>query len=196
MNNPTQIIGLTGGIGSGKSTVAKIFECHGIPIYKADDHAKDLYTTDLVMKEQVIQEFGEKVYKEGQLDRAYLASVVFANAERLQALNAIVHPAVARHFQHWLGAQRAPCIIREAAILFESGSYKDCDAVITVNASEELRIERSIARDTSTRQQIEDRISKQWTDDQRQAKADFIITNNLGDLLIPQVNQIIEKITG
>ncbi|MCH2199668.1 MAG: dephospho-CoA kinase [Flavobacteriales bacterium] len=196
MNNPTQIIGLTGGIGSGKSTVAKIFECHGITIYRSDDHAKDLYITDLAMKEQVIQEFSDRVYIEGQLDRAYLASVVFASAERLQALNAIVHPAVARHFQQWMVAQRAPFIIREAAILFESESYKDCDAVITVNASEELRIERSILRDTSTRQQIEDRISKQWTEDQRQEKADFVISNNLGDLLIPQVNQIIKTITG
>lgn len=174
----TKIIGLTGGIGSGKSTVAALFSQHGIPVYIADDAAKEVMQSETI-QEKIKEQFGDNLFIKGVLDRQALASVVFSNKEKLQQLNAIVHPAVAHHFNLWLDAhQECDTIIYESAILFESGGDKKCDTVITVLAPEALRIERVMARDATTKEKIIQRMQMQWTDEQRLEKSDFVINNS------------------
>lgn len=188
-----KVVGLTGGIGSGKSTVANVFKFLGIPCYSSDDRAKMLYDVPAI-KNQVIDVFGEDVYKNNRLNRAYLADQVFADREKLNVLNGIIHPAVQEDFETWKLQQNAPYILKEAAILFESGSYKNCDRVILVTAPIETRIERVITRDSSTRQAVLDRIAKQWPDEQKIPLADFIIQNDGNHSIIKQVVSIDEKL--
>ena len=172
-----KIIGLTGGIGSGKTTVLNYFKSFGIPIYIADDEAREIMKSADIIK-AIQDSFGSSVFENDILNREKLAKIVFNNPERLEELNSIVHPAVKKHFEQWLlNNQSAPYIIYEAAILFESGRYKDCDIVITVTAPIELRIERVIKRDNTTRELVLKRINAQWTDDKRILKSDFIIEN-------------------
>jgi dephospho-CoA kinase len=184
-----KVVGLTGGIGSGKSTIAKVFETLGIPCYNSDTRAKLLYDMAAI-KKQVVEVFGEEVYKNNQLDRAYLASQVFTDREKLNALNEIIHPAVQEDFEAWKSQQSAPYILKEAAILFESGSYKNCDRVILVTAPIETRIERVIARDNSSREEILARIEKQWSDEQKIPLADFIIRNDGSEPITEQVIEL------
>nr|WP_315173314.1 dephospho-CoA kinase [uncultured Flavobacterium sp.] len=173
----TKIIGLTGGIGSGKTTVANYFKELGVPVYIADDAAKEVMQSETILSD-IRKTFGDAVFENKTLVRQKLASIVFANQEKLQQLNAIVHPAVAQHFKYWLlNHQHAPFIIYEAAILFESGGDQKCDKIITVTAPEAIRIERVIGRDTTTKEQVIQRMHAQWTDDQRIAKSDFVIEN-------------------
>jgi len=173
----TKIIGLTGGIGSGKSTVAKAFENLGVPVYIADDAAKKIMETNAVI--QLVQnEFGSAIIRQDKIDRQQLAAVVFENPEKLQLLNSIVHPLVQKDFEEWIEKhQNYSFIIKEAAILFESGSYKDCDKIITVIAPLATRIQRVIDRDASNREAILQRIRNQWTDEMRMAKSDYVIEN-------------------
>lgn len=189
-----KIIGLTGGIGSGKSLIARIFSLMDFPVYNADDQAKKLYLTDPDLRAGVVRLFGEEAYANGSLNRTYLAQIVFHDKKKLAQLNALVHPAVRRHFTTWHKQQDAPFVIREAAILFESGSYKDCYKVITVAAPEELRIHRVKTRDEATTADIEARINKQWSDKQRREKSDFEIVNDDKKLVIPQVEHIVSQL--
>lgn len=181
-----KIIGLTGGIGSGKSTIAKWFLEKGIPVYDSDKEAKDLMNESPTLKEQIIELLGSEAYSNNVYNRPYVAQLVFQNKDLLSQLNAIVHPAVFDHFHNWIKTQVAPFIVKEAAILFESGSYKDCDFIISVVAEESIRIRRVVDRDEISAQQVKDRIAHQWTDEQRIKHSDFVIENNqdLEDLRI------------
>nr|WP_315210541.1 dephospho-CoA kinase [uncultured Flavobacterium sp.] len=173
----TKIIGLTGGIGSGKTTIANYFKSFGIPLYIADDEARKIMQSSEIT-EAIKNVFGDTVFENEKLNREELAKIVFNNPEKLEKLNKIVHPAVKKHFEQWLLQHTAaPYVIYEAAILFESGSYKNCDLIITVTAPVESRIQRVIERDKTTRELVLKRINAQWTDEQRISKSDFIIEN-------------------
>ena len=173
----TKIIGLTGGIGSGKTTIANFYQSLGIPVYIADDEARKITELPETIS-KIRQEFGNSIFDNEKLNREKLAQLVFNDADQLRKLNAIVHPAVAKHFKDWLGQHfHEPIVIKEAAILFESGSYKDCDAVITVTAPLETRIERILKRDKTTRSDILKRIENQWPDAKKIANSDYVIDN-------------------
>lgn len=171
------VVGLTGGIGSGKSTIAKEFAALGIAVFNSDEQAKVLIATDAQVKERIIAAFGEKAYQNGEYNRAYIAQIVFNNPEKLAILNSIVHPALAKHFKQWAKKQTSPYVLKEAAILFENGSYKDCDYIITVTAPEQLRIARVMARDHCTEAQVRARMAQQWSDAQRIALSNAVIEN-------------------
>ncbi|MFT5963359.1 MAG: dephospho-CoA kinase [Flavobacterium sp.] len=173
----TRIIGLTGGIGSGKTTIANHFRSLGVPVYIADDQARKIMNSAGVIN-AIKETFGETIFENNILNRAMLAEIVFANPDKLKGLNAIVHPAVKKHFKEWLLELAAfPLVVYEAAILFESGNYKDFDWIISVSAPLESRIQRVIERDQTTREQVLKRINAQWTDEQRVSKSDFVIEN-------------------
>jgi len=173
-----KIIGLTGGIGSGKSTIAKWFSESGIPVYNSDLEAKKLMNENEKIIFELTELFGEKTYENGVYNSKFVASKVFKDKELLRKLNQIVHPEVFNHFHHWVKNQTAVFLVKEAAILFESGSYKDCDAVISVVAEEKIRIERVMKRDEISEEQIRQRMNNQWTDEQRIKLSDFVIENN------------------
>jgi len=179
-----KVIGLTGGIGSGKSSIARVFNSMGVPIYIADERAKALYSSSEKLKRMVKAGFGEKVYPEGRFSPAVLAELVFGDEKALNQLNAMVHPLVKADFSQWLKAQRGSYVIREAAILFESTSHLDCDAVITVEANENERIQRVMLRDHRSEEEVRQRMNKQWTDAQRGEKADHVIVNNNNSLIL------------
>ncbi|MGL2993783.1 dephospho-CoA kinase [Flavobacterium sp. TSSA_36] len=185
----TKIIGLTGGIGSGKTTVATIFKSHGIPVYIADDAGKEvMQSPQIISKIQDI--FGTTLFENGVLDRKKLAAIVFNDPEKLNQLNAIVHPAVAEHFKLWVAAhQQSEFIIYESAILFESGGDKKCYKIISVYTPENTRIQRVIKRDSTSKEQILQRIQAQWTDEQRLEKSDFVINN---DSLVNTQDQVVK----
>ena len=172
-----KIVGITGGIGSGKTTIARFFhEEFGIPVYYADQEAKNLmHTQELVRPITVL--LGERAYKDGNLDRAYVASKVFEDTDLLNKLNGIVHPAVGKHFIDWAEKQNAPYVLKEAAILFENGNASDCDAVILVTAPEDMRIQRVLERDHTTVEDVRARMNKQWSDSEKIPLADFVIEN-------------------
>ncbi len=172
-----KVVGLTGGIGSGKTTVANFFRKLGTPVYIADEEAKKIMNTSTEVKKRITQLFGEDTYINSILDRKKLASRVFHDASRLEALNAIVHPAVGHHFEEWKKAQTGAYVIYEAAILFERGSDKKCDLVILVTSPYDLRIQRLQERDQSSIEEIEARMAHQWTDEKKTALADYIIEN-------------------
>ena len=171
------VVGLTGGIGSGKSTIAKAFAALGIAVFNSDEQAKALIATDTQVKERIIAAFGEEAYHNGEYNRAYIAQIVFNNSEKLAILNGIVHPTLAEYFKRWAKEQTSPYVLKEAAILFESGSYKDCDYIITVTAPEEVRIARVMARDHCTEAQVRARMAQQWSDAQRIALSNAVIEN-------------------
>ncbi|WP_299255145.1 dephospho-CoA kinase [uncultured Lacinutrix sp.] len=170
-------VGLTGGIGSGKTTVAKAFEALGIPIYIADDEAKKLMNTSKVLKRKLIALFGEVAYKDNELNRPYLAKAIFNDKGLLEKMNAIVHPKVGKHFIKWKNKQNAPYVIKEAAILFENGSYKNYDYIITVTAPEKTRIDRVLKRDNASIEKVKAIIANQWQDDEKVRLSDFVIIN-------------------
>lgn len=188
------LIGLTGGIGSGKSTVAKVFETLGIPVYYADDAAKRLMNTNEKLKQEIIKHFGIESYKDGTLNRPYIASLVFTNKEKLRLLNSLVHPVTIEDSQKWVLQQISPFVIREAALLFESGANKGLDFVIGVSAPLPLRIQRVIQRDSLSKEEIEQRISRQMDEEEKLKKCDFLILNDEKQLVIPQVLDIHKKI--
>jgi dephospho-CoA kinase len=186
-------VGLTGGIGSGKSTVARIFEVLGIPVYYADEAARHIMNTDEELIASMIKNFGEGAYKEGMLDRAYIASIVFDDTEKLSLLNSLTHPATIRDADRWITRQTSPYIIKEAALLFESGSNKYLDHIIGVSAPQEKRISRVMARDNVTREQVLQRLKKQMDEDIKLKLCDSIITNDEEHLVIPQVMELHQK---
>jgi dephospho-CoA kinase len=195
MNKPF-IVGITGGIGSGKSTVCRIFENSGLPVYYADDRGKLLLTADNELKTEVIDVFGQESYlSTGELNRTYLADRVFKLESELQKLNSLVHPAVARDFERWVDNSNSKIVLKEAALLIENKSYKSLDYLISVLAPEKLRIERVLMRDTHrNKKQILDIISKQVDDGLRKSSSDLVINNDGKSLLLPQVLNAVEKI--
>ena len=190
----TKIIGLTGGIGSGKTTVANYFKAAGIPVYIADDEARKIMESPKIVAE-IKDVFGNSIFENDILNRRKLAEIVFDNPEQLEKLNAIIHPAVKKHFAEWiLNYKKEPFVIYEAAILFESGSYKNCDFIITVTAPIESRIERVIQRDKTSRENVLKRIAMQWNDEQRFSKSDFIIENINSDSAKLEVATILKML--
>jgi dephospho-CoA kinase len=183
-------IGLTGGIGSGKSTVARIFEVLGIPVYYADKRAKWLMQNDPKLINELIKNFGEQTYKNGQLNRSYLSGLVFNNPDNLKKLNGIVHPFTISDGRAWMLNQKSAYAIKEAALIFESGIHGDFDFIISVQAPKSLRIKRTINRDQITRDAVIARMNNQLDPDIVKRLSDFVIDNDEINLLIPQVLQI------
>jgi len=171
------IVGLTGGIGSGKTTVAGFFKKLGVPVYIADDEAKRLMAISPDIRKEIIQLLGREAYTNNGLNRKYVAAKVFKDTHLLEQLNAIVHPRVATHFKNWYHRQDSPYVIKEAAILFENGGYKECDFMLLVRAPMHIRIERLKKRDDSSEEEIKDRMGAQWSDVRKQALSDFSIEN-------------------
>jgi dephospho-CoA kinase len=174
----TKVIGLTGGIGSGKTTIANYFNEMGVPVYIADDGARNAMKSEDII-EEIKTSFGEALFENNILNRAKLAEIVFNDKDKLAELNAIVHPAVKKDFEVWLLQHKSyQYVIYEAAILFESGRYKECDLIITVTAPEEVRIERVLKRDNTTREQVLSRMKMQWNDENRISRSNFVINND------------------
>jgi dephospho-CoA kinase len=185
-----KVVGITGGIGSGKTTTCQIFEELGVPVYYADSLAKQLMVED-PLKGKVIQAFGAKAYDGSRLNKAYLAKQVFGSKEKLSVLNGLVHPAVASNFEGWLEQNKqSDYVLKEAAILFESGAYQAVDITVLVIAPELIRVERVMKRDGSTEEEVMERVANQWTQERKVKLADHIINNDGSHLLIPQVLEI------
>lgn len=188
-------IGVTGGIGTGKTTVCRIFEALGYPVFYADTEAKNVMVSDPELVEQIKVTFGEEVYtKEGNLDRKLLSNIVFHDRAKLDKLNALVHPATLRAYENWERQQQAPLSFKEAALLFETGSHQLSDYNILVTAPRELRIKRVMERDQVTSESVLARIDKQMSDEAKSKLADFIIDNSGDRALIPQVLKITESL--
>lgn len=187
-------IGITGGIGSGKTTVCEIFELLGIPVFYADAAAKEVMHTDQQLKNEIIDAFGLRSFSDdGILNRKYIADIVFHDLRALEKLNALVHPAVFRAFDNWLVKHKnAPYVLKEAALLFESESYKMCTHSILVKAPEELKISRVMQRDQITEAEVRLRMSRQFSDTEKEVLADFSIINDERQMLIPQVLKLHE----
>lgn len=190
-------IGLTGGIGSGKSFIAQIFAQLGVPVYNSDERAKSLMLDSDLLVEQISTLLGSKAYINGEIDRKYISNIVFSDPDKLNQLNNIVHPAVGRDFNDWYQKQiqiKVPFVIKEAAILFESGAYKTMDKSILVTAPEELRIKRVVNRDGVTEEDVQKRLQNQMPTEKVMPLADYIIDNNGKKLILPQLIEIYKKI--
>jgi dephospho-CoA kinase len=187
-------IGLTGGIGSGKTTIAHIFEVLGIPVYYADDAAKRLMNEDELLKKQIIDSFGNESYKDGKINRIFLAKEVFSSIEKTTKMNGIVHPITIADAEKWMQQQTTAYAIKEAALIFEAKAEKNLDLVIGVQSPLSLRIKRVMQRDNITEESVLARMQKQMDEDDKMSRCDFIIVNNEKELLIPQVIAIHEKI--
>ena len=183
-------IGITGGIGSGKTYVASVFQSLGIPIFNADIQAKKLMTSSRRLIKLVKEEFGNDIYKDSDLNKEKLASIVFSNSDKLQKLNSLVHPIVKEEFNNWCKKQTSPYIIKEAAILFESNSHLGLDVVICVSAPLELRIERLLNRDDYSEKEIKKRIENQISQEEKEKLSDYIIVNDEKELLLPKIIKI------
>jgi dephospho-CoA kinase len=188
-------IGITGGIGSGKSIVCKVFELLGVPIFYADNEAKKIYDDEKV-KTLLINKYGLEIYlSDGKLNREKLSKIIFSNQDELKYINSLIHPLVVKAYSEWCEKYKHfPYTLKEAAILFESGSYKEMDKVITVSAPVELRINRVIKRDNLARIQILERIKHQWEEDKRIKYANFVIYNDDEHLVIPQIVDLHKKL--
>lgn len=191
------LVGITGGIGSGKSTVCQIFEILGIPVYSADNRAKWLMANDPELKSQLVKEFGEETYQpEGILNTPFLAQKVFSDPEKVKKINSIVHPAVGKDFSTWAEKQTAPYVLKEAALLFETGSAGELDKIITVSSPLKIRMARVLMRDPHrNEEQINQIINQQLPDEKKNELADFVIKNSENKLLIPQVLEIHKKLS-
>jgi len=191
----TKIIGLTGGIGSGKTTVANYFKELGIPVYIADVEGKKITESPKILK-SIKDAFGSAVFDEERLNRQKVSQIVFNDSEKLKLLNSIIHPEVEKHFMNWVNNHsNFPLVVKETALLFESGSYKKCDFVITVIAPLEDRINRVIKRDAITRENVLKRIDNQWSDEDRIRNSHYIIDNTDRKTIERQVKEILKKIT-
>jgi dephospho-CoA kinase len=188
------IVGLTGGIGSGKSTVALIFKQLGVPVYDADSEAKKLLDTDVDLQQALVTLLGDAVLQDGKIDRPKMAAIIFNNKDLLEEVNKLIHPAVGRHFKQWHASQKAPYVLREAAILFESGSYKDCAFVVTVYAPEALRIARVMQRNGIEESEVRARMQNQWPEEEKLKRADFVVYNDGEQSLIKQVLRLHEDL--
>ncbi|WP_163711178.1 dephospho-CoA kinase [Mangrovibacterium lignilyticum] len=181
-------VGITGGIGSGKSTVCQFFKTLGIPVFEADVEAKNLINSSEAIKNQLIAEFGSDIYLPNQrIDRKKLAGLIFNSPTLLDKVNRIIHPEVREYFEKWVTLQKSPYVVHEAAIMFESGFYKMMDYTILVTAPEQDRIKRVMERENTTEEGVKARMAKQWTDEQKAELAGFIIKNDNKELIIPQL---------
>lgn len=186
-------IGITGGIGSGKSTVSNIFKILGIPVFDADSEAKNVMENNADVKRQLIEEFGDAVFIDGKLNRKHLSSIVFTDTYKLEKLNAIVHPAAIEAGLNWASQQTAPYILKEAALMFEAGSAFNLDYVIGVYAPQALRLKRVMHRDNVGRHDVLNRMSKQINEEIKMKLCDFVVVNDEQQLLIPQVLKLHEQ---
>ncbi len=186
-------IGLTGGIGSGKSTVARIFGLLGIPVYYADTAAREIMNTDRELKEQITRHFGAEAYEGDMLNRQYIASMVFRDKNKLELLNSLVHPATIRDAGNWMQRQTTPYVLKEAALFFEAGSAGGLDYIIGVYTPRALRIQRTMQRDNITRDDVEKRMKSQLNEEIKMRLCDFVIYNDEQQLLIPQVLKLHES---
>ncbi|KGO90772.1 dephospho-CoA kinase [Flavobacterium suncheonense] len=190
----TKIIGLTGGIGSGKSTIAAYFKKRGIPVYIADEEAKKLMNTPEVIK-KVQTVFDENIIENNQLNRKKIAELVFSSPEQLKKLNSIVHPEVRKHFTDWVEKYKdRPFVIKEAAILFESGTFKDCDKIILVTAPEDVKIDRVMKRDKVSKGQVLERMKNQWSDEKKIPLSDYVIQNIDLETAIKKTEEILKEL--
>lgn len=187
-------IGLTGGIGSGKTTIARIFEILGIPVYYADNAAKRIMNENARVRKHIAEHFGEDIYQHGMLDRSALATRVFDNPDLLSLLNSIVHPATIDDANEWIGEQTSPYIIKEAALIFETDSHQYLDYVIGISAPVALRINRTMQRDRSSEAAVQLRIKRQLDESEKLERCDFLILNDESKLVIPQVLALHEKL--
>lgn len=185
-------VGITGGIGSGKSLVCELFKLLGVPVYHADLEAKKMYDTNSDLVEAIVLHFGASLRTpEGRVDRKALAAIVFKDSNALETINQLVHPLVAQHFEQWCKRNSAHAyVIKEAAILFESNSYLQMDRIITVTAPVDQRIQRTVLRDAVSAQQVQDRISKQYDDVFKASRSNWVLVNDGTQLLIPEVYKI------
>lgn len=195
-----KIVGITGGIGSGKSVVARSLQALGYPIYDADARAKALMVESAELRAQITDIFGEAAYlPDGGLHRVHLSEQAFSNPDLLQQLNAVVHPATGRDFYDWTQAKRKtspkPLLFKEAAILFESGAYLGCDLVVTVYAPKPLRVQRVVARDSSDPKAVAARMARQWPELRKLQRADFAIFNDGQHHLLPQIREMLQALT-
>ncbi len=187
-------IGLTGGIGCGKTTVAKIFEVLGIPVYYADDAAKKLMNENELLKQNIIQHFGVESYVDGKLNRTYLATEVFSDLEKTKLINSIIHPVTIADAELWMEKQKSAYAIKEAALIFEAKAEKHLDIVIGVQSPLPLRLKRVMQRDNITEDAVLARMQKQMNEDEKISRCDFVIINDEKELLIPQVLEIHQKL--
>ena len=188
------LVGLTGGIGSGKTTIANFFKELNVPIYFADIEAKKLMNKSKVLQRKIKALFGERAYIKNELNRPFIAERIFKDKNLLQQMNAIVHPKVGKHFIKWLNKQNSPYVIKEAAILFENNSYKNYDYIITVVTEEKERINRILNRDNTSEQKIKDIMKNQWDDSEKVKLSDFVIHNKSLDNTKKQVYSIHRKL--
>jgi dephospho-CoA kinase len=186
-------IGLTGGIGSGKTTVAKIFELLGVPVYYADDASKRLYATNKDLMTDLKKHFGEDIYIDEQLNRSKLAAIVFNDAAKLDLLNSLVHPLTIKDAEEWMQQQTTPYIIKEAALLFEAGSASVLDYIIGVSTPQPLRITRVMERDGTSREDVLSRMQRQMDEESKMLLCDFVIKNDEQEMVIPQVLALHER---
>ena len=187
-------IGITGGIGSGKSTVAKVFEVLGIPVYYADDAAKRMMNEDAELKEKIQQLFGDEIYKDEKLDRKKLANIIFNASEKLNQLNALIHPATIKNAERWMQKQTTAYSIKEAALIFESGAQEHLDLVIGITAPAPLRIQRTMQRDRITREEVIARMDKQMDETIKMKLCDFVMNNDEQEMLLPQILELHNKL--
>lgn len=180
-------IGITSGIGAGKTTVSKLFELLGVPVYYADDRAKQLMNEDDELKQKIITHFGTSVYASGQLDRKLLANLIFNDEKKLALLNSLVHPATLADAAKWMQSQKTAYAIKEAALIFESGSHLQLDAVIGVSAPFDLRLSRAMKRDHLPAEKVIERMNKQMPEDEKMQRCNYLLYNDEQQLLIPQV---------
>jgi dephospho-CoA kinase len=187
-------VGITGGIGSGKSTVCQVFETLGIPVFYADKAARTLTNTDESIIRQLKSLFGDDIYTKGELDRSKVALTVFTDKNILIQLNAIIHPATIEYGRNWMLQQSGPYALKEAAIFFETGSNKEMDIMIGVYAPAELRIERTMHRDKVSREKVAERIALQMNEEEKMKLCDFVINNDGNTAVIPQVLNIHKRL--
>lgn len=187
-------VGITGGIGSGKSTVAKVFAALGVPVFDADAAAKQIMETDSHVKQQIVHVFGEKAYTNNALNRKHLAAIVFADNYYLEKLNSIVHPAAIQAADNWAKTQNAPYVLKEAALIFEAGSGKNLDYIIGVYAPDALRIKRVMEREGVLREAVLQRMSKQINQQLKMKLCNFVIRNTEQEMVIPQVLSLHKKL--
>lgn len=192
----TKVLGITGGIGSGKTIVSQLLTAtFGIPVYIADIEANAITANSPVVREKLIRKFGDKLYNGHTLNRKLLASIIFANEDHLKYTNAVIHPEVSKHFRAWINQRsNQPLLAIESAILFESGFYKDVDYTLNITAPLDIRINRVIQRDNSSKEAVLKRINNQLSDDERSRMSDFIIANDDTHAIIPQVESMINSL--
>jgi dephospho-CoA kinase len=187
-------IGITGGIGSGKTTICRIFEVLGIPVYYADDAAKTLMNQEGDLKQEIINHFGESSYVDGKLNRTYISGIVFSNPDKLKLLNNLVHPRTISDAEEWMKRQKSPYALKEAALIFESRSQQSLDYVIGVSAPKEIRISRTMQRDKISKELAEKKISQQMNEEEKMKLCDFLIINDETISLIQQVLSVHEQL--